>query len=40
MEIITFYIARLTFAATVTLSNGIPIEAISKLLGHTKIITT
>jgi len=31
--------ARHTFATTVTLSNGVPIETVSKLLGHTKIAT-
>ena len=32
--------ARHTFATTVTLSNGVPIETVSKLLGHTKIAST
>lgn len=34
------HLARHTFATTVTLLNGIPIETISKMLGHTKIQTT
>ncbi len=37
---ITFHTARHTFATTVTLSQGMPIETISKLLGHRDIRTT
>lgn len=37
---LTFHLARHTFATTVTLSNGVPIETVSKMLGHTKIATT
>lgn len=37
---LTFHIARHTFATTVTLGNGIPIESVSKMLGHTSIKTT
>ena len=37
---LTFHIARHTFATTVTLSNGVPIESVSKMLGHTNIKTT
>lgn len=37
---LTFHMSRHTFATTVTLSNGVPIETVSRLLGHTKIATT
>lgn len=37
---LTFHIARHTFATTITLCNGVPIETVSKLLEHTKISTT
>lgn len=37
---LTFHLARHTFATTITLSNGVPIETVSKMLGHTKISTT
>ncbi|TRX72553.1 site-specific integrase [Carboxylicivirga sp. M1479] len=37
---LTFHMARHTFATTVTLTNGVPIETVSKILGHTKIATT
>ncbi len=36
----TFHLARHTFATTITLANGVPIESVSKMLGHTKISTT
>ena len=37
---LSFHTARHTFATTITLANGVPIETVSKLLGHTKIATT
>ena len=37
---LTFHVARHTFATTITLQNGVPIESVSKMLGHTHISTT
>jgi len=37
---LTYHIARHTFATTVTLSNGVPIETVSKMLGHRNLKTT
>jgi len=37
---LTFHMARHTFATTVTLSNGVSIESVSKMLGHRSLKTT
>lgn len=37
---LTFHIARHTFATTITLSNDVPIETVSRMLGHVSIKTT
>ncbi len=39
-KILTSHIARHTFATTITLSNGVPIETVSKMLGHSSIKQT
>lgn len=36
----TFHTARHTFATTVTLTDGVPIETVSKLSGHKILMTT
>ena len=36
---ITFHIARHTFASMVTMENGVPIDSVSKILGHRSITT-
>ncbi len=37
---LTFHTARHTFATTVTLANGVPIESVSKMLGHKNLRMT
>lgn len=37
---LTFHLARHTFATTVTLTNGVPIETVSSMLGHKSMRTT
>jgi site-specific recombinase XerD len=39
-QALTHHIARHTFATTICLNNNMPIEILSKLLGHTSIKTT
>lgn len=40
ISLFCFHLARHTFATTITLANGVPIESVSKMLGHTDIRTT
>jgi site-specific recombinase XerD len=37
---LTSHLGRHTFATTITLSKGVPIETVSRLLGHTSLVTT
>ena len=37
---ITFHCGRHTYATEITLSQGVPLETVSKMLGHTRIDTT
>jgi integrase len=37
---LTFHMGRHTFASQICLSQGVPIESVSKMLGHTDIATT
>lgn len=37
---ISFHCFRHTFATTITLTNGVPMETVSKMLGHTNLKTT
>lgn len=37
---LSHHCARHTFATTVTLSNGVPIETVSKMLGHSSLKST
>ena len=35
-----FHCARHTYATEITLSHGVPLETVSKMLGHSRISTT
>ncbi|HCS20427.1 MAG TPA: recombinase [Bacteroidetes bacterium] len=37
---LTYHVARHTFATTVTLQNGVSIESVSRMMGHSNIKTT
>jgi integrase len=37
---LSFHVSRHTFASQVCLSQGVPIESVSRMLGHTDIATT
>jgi integrase len=39
-RIVNFHVARHTYASEITLSQGIPIETVSRMLGHSEIKTT
>ena len=39
-KLLTFHVARHTFATTVTLSNGVPMETVSKMMGHKNLRQT
>jgi site-specific recombinase XerD len=39
-KVLTYHLARHTFATTVTLNNDVPIESVSKMLGHKNLKTT
>ena len=38
--LLLMHTARHTFATTVTLTQGVPLETVSKMLGHKRITTT
>ena len=39
-KLLHFHLARHTFATTIALSNGVPIESVSSMLGHATIRQT
>jgi integrase len=39
-KVLTFHMSRHTFATQICLSQGVPIECVSKMLGHRHLVTT
>ena len=39
-KVLTYHLARHSFATTIALTNGVPIETVSKMLGHASLKTT
>ena len=37
---VSFHVSRHTFAKTIALKNGVPLDTIQMLIGHTKLATT
>jgi site-specific recombinase XerD len=37
---LTFHMARHTYATEITLSHGVPMETVSRMLGHSRVDTT
>jgi integrase len=40
LDVLSYHMSRHSFATTVCLSNGVPIETLSRMLGHKNISTT
>lgn len=38
--LVFFHVARHTYATEITLSHGVPLETVSRMLGHSQIETT
>lgn len=38
--LLSFHLRRHTYATEITLSHGVPLETVSRILGHTEISTT
>ena len=37
---LTFHMARHTYATEITLSHGVPMETVSRMLGHSRVVKT